>query len=127
MTSPGLVKAVLAKRCPVCLRGPMFDGIMAMRDACPVCGHCFTREPGFFQGAMFVSYAVGVAELIVVSIIAYVFLSPSIGVVWALAAAGVVHLLLVPQLFEYSRVIWAHIFKGSAKTIRRPSAPPGDS
>ena len=127
MTSPGLLKAVVAKRCPVCLRGPMFDGFMSMRDACPVCGHCFTPAPGFFQGAMFVSYAVGVAELIVVSIIAYVFLSPHTGVALALGAAGVVHLLLVPQLFEYSRVIWAHLFAGVGKTGRRHSPPPGDS
>ena len=119
--------AVLAKRCPVCLRGPMFRGFMAMRDACPVCGHRFMREPGFFQGAMFVSYAVGVAELIVGSTIAYVFLSPHTGIALALAAAGVVHLLLVPQLFEYSRVIWAHIFAGSGKEERRASPPPGDS
>ena len=102
MIFPDLLWAVLAKRCPVCLRGPMFRGFMEMRDACPVCGHCFTREPGFFQGAMFVSYAVGIAELIVGSTIAYVFLSPHTGVALALAAAGVVHLLLVPQLFEYS-------------------------
>ena len=127
MISPGLLMAVLAKRCPVCLRGPMFRGFMAMRDACPVCGHCFMREPGFFQGAMFVSYAVGVAELIVGSTIAYVFLSPHTGIALALAAAGVVHLLLVPQLFEYSRVIWAHIFAGSGKEERRASPPPGDS
>ena len=127
MTSLGLLLAVLAKRCPICLRGPMFDGFMAMRDDCSVCGHCFTQEPGFFQGAMFVSYVVGVAELIVGSTIAYVFLSPHIGIAPALGAAGVVHLLLVPQLFEYSRVIWAHLFAGSGKTDRRPSPPPGDS
>lgn len=127
MTSPDLLKAVLAKRCPACLRGPMFHGFMSMRDACPVCGHCFTPEPGFFQGAMFVSYAVGVAELIVGSTIAYVLLSPHIGVAWALGAAGVVHLILVPQLFEYSRVIWAHLFAGAGNTERRPSPPAGDS
>ena len=98
-----------------------------MRDACPVCGHCFTPEPGFFQGAMFVSHAVGVAELIIGSTVAYVFLSPHIGVAWALAAASVAHLLLVPQLFAYSRVIWAHIVAGAGNTERRPSPPPGDS
>lgn len=76
---------------------------------------------------MFVSYAGGVAELILGSTIAYVFLSPHTGVALALAAAGVVHLLLVPQLFEYSRVIWAHIFAGSGKTNRRPSPPRGDT
>ena len=105
----------------------MFDGLMAMRDVCPTCGHSFTREPGFFQGAMFVSYAVGVAELIVGSTIAYVFLSPHTGVVLAIAIACIVHLLLVPQLFEYSRVIWAHIVAGARKTDHLPSPPPGDS
>lgn len=127
MISPDLLQAILAKRCPICLRGPMFDGFMAMRDACSDCGHRFTPEPGFFQGAMFVSYAVGVAELIVGSVIAYVFLSPHTGLALALAAAGVVHLLLVPQLFKYSRVIWAHLFTGSGKTDRQPSPPPRDS
>ena len=83
-----------------------------MRATCPACGHRFTREPGFFQGAMFVGYAVGVAELIVGSTIAYVFLSPHTRVVLAPAAAGVVHLLLGPQLFEYCRVIWAHVVAG---------------
>ena len=127
MSSSDRLRGVLAKRCPICLRGAMFDCFMSMRDACPVCGHSFTPEPGFFQGAMFISYAVGVAELVVVSIIAYVFLSPHTGVVLALGAAGVVHLLLVPQLFEYSRVIWAHLFAGSGRTDRWPSPPPDDS
>ena len=104
----------------------MFGSFMAMRDACPVCGHRFTREPGFFQGAMFVSYTVGVAELIVGSTIAYVFLSPHIGVGLALGAAGIVHLVLVPQLFVYSRVIWAHIFAESGRADRRSSPPPDD-
>ena len=105
--------AVLAKRCPVCLRGAMFAGFMTMEERCSVCGHRFTREAGFFQGAMFVSYFAGVTELIVVSVIAYIFLGPHLGAGLALAAAGAVHLVLVPQLFKYSRVIWAHMNVGS--------------
>ena len=96
----------------------MFGGFMAMRERCPVCGHRFMREIGFFQGAMFVSYFAGVAELIVVSAVAYAFLGPHLGVGLALVCAGAVHLVLVPQLFEYSRVIWAHLVLGSSSGPR---------
>ena len=88
-----------------------------------MCGHRFMREAGFFQGAMFVSYAVGVVELIVLSVVAYIFLASRIGVAPALVSAGAVHLLLVPQLFEYSRVIWAHIVAGSESESHPPPPP----
>ncbi len=101
----------------------MFGGFMATRESCPGCGHRFMREVGFFQGAMFVSYAIGVAELVVLSVVAYVFLSSHIGVALALVAAGAVHLLLVPQLFEYSRVIWAHVVVAS-ESENDPAPPP---
>ena len=28
-----------------------------MHETCPVCDHRFEREPGYFVGAMYVSYA----------------------------------------------------------------------
>lgn len=47
---------MLRQRCPVCLEGPMFSGLFTLHDRCPRCGHAFIREPGFFQGAIYVSY-----------------------------------------------------------------------
>ena len=63
--------AVLAKQCPVCLRGAMFRNLLTMNEECLVCGHRFLREEGFFQGAMFISYAVGVLEFAAIALLAY--------------------------------------------------------
>jgi len=48
---------------PVCLNGRMFAGRLRMHPTCPVCGHRFEREQGFFQGAMYVSWVLGVSYL----------------------------------------------------------------
>src|SRR6185295_15533099 len=63
MSSHGLKAraiAVLRQRCPRCLEGRVFRGMLAMNDACPECGLVFEREPGYFVGAMYVSYAMAI-------------------------------------------------------------------
>src|SRR5881392_595703 len=114
MGEPGLmprarVRAVLRQRCPVCLEGRMFRGVFAMNATCPVCGHRFEREPGFFQGAMYVSYGIGIVYIGVLAILANAFLVPHIGVVPAAGCIVAIHLACVPAVFRYSRVIWAHL------------------
>jgi hypothetical protein len=80
-----------------------------MHPTCPVCGHRFEREPGFFQGAMYVSWVIGVSYLGGLAILANIFLVPRIGIAAAAACVVAVHLACVPAVFRYSRVIWAHV------------------
>jgi hypothetical protein len=40
-----------------------------MYDSCPVCGLRFLREAGYFLGAMYISYTLGVATVLPVSIV----------------------------------------------------------
>jgi uncharacterized membrane protein YdcZ (DUF606 family) len=87
----------------------MFRGAFAMNPTCPVCGHRFEREPGFFQGAMYVSWAIGVFYLGVLAVIANLVLAPRIGIAGAVACVVVIHGACVPAVFRYSRVIWAHV------------------
>lgn len=105
--------AVLRQRCPVCCQGDMFRGRFAMNATCPVCGHRFEREPGFFQGAMYVSYGLGTVYLGVLAILANVFLVPRVGIVPTAAGVVALHLACVPAVFRYSRVIWAHLNVGT--------------
>jgi len=91
----------------------MFRGVFAMNAACPVCGHRFERETGFFQGAMYVSYALGIAEAFVLALVAMFVLAPRLGLFGAIAVAVVAHVACVPLLFRYSRVIWAHLNIGT--------------
>jgi len=87
----------------------MFRGPFRMNDECPVCRHRFMREPGFFQGAMYVSYGLATAVFLVLVLLATYFLGAYIGFWGTLALAVVVQMALVPVLYRYSRVIWAHL------------------
>jgi len=49
----------------------------------------------------------------VLALVFVIVLRPHVGLVAALVMAVVAHLVLVPQLFQYSRVIWAHINAGT--------------
>lgn len=70
----GIVNA----KCPRCRVGKVFSGatygfkIQKMNENCPHCNLKFEREPGYFYVAMFVSYALNVAEMITISVAAYI-------------------------------------------------------
>ncbi len=109
--SSGLLEtteSVLRQRCPRCHRGRMFRGWVTMHDACPVCRHVFAREPGYFVGAMYVSYALAVPTLVVLAVVVHWFL-PGWSGLWILGATVPLFLPLAPLIFRYSRVIWAHL------------------
>jgi uncharacterized protein (DUF983 family) len=106
-------QAILRQRCPVCLEGPMFSGMFDMYERCPRCGHAFERETGFFQGAMYVSWALGVGLFATIAVLADIFLAPHLGIIPAMAIAAVLYFPTVPALYRYARVIWAHLNIGS--------------
>jgi hypothetical protein len=87
----------------------MFGGLFTMNAQCPRCGHAFMREPGFFQGAMYVSYGLGLLVFLALGFVANAALASAIGLVPALFVALVLYLPLVPLLYRYARVIWAHV------------------
>src|SRR5262245_28774913 len=101
--------AILRLRCPRCLEGKVFRGLIAMNETCPVCGHRFEREPGYFLGAMYASYfiAVPVVGLMAWAISAWIV--PEWSMEWAILLATPPFLVLVPFIFRYSRVLWMHI------------------
>jgi len=87
----------------------MFAGRFTMNPTCPVCGHRFEREQGFFQGAMYVSWVLGVTYLAALAILAQLLLVPRVGIALAVLAVVIIHVLCIPIVFRYSRVIWAHL------------------
>jgi hypothetical protein len=78
-----------------------------MNAACPVCGFVFDREPGYFAGAMVVSYALAV-PILAGMVIALMTLG-RLDAVPALIIGNTTYLLLVPFIFRYSRVVWLHL------------------
>lgn len=79
-----------------------------MYDTCPVCHLKIEREPGYFVGAMYISYAI---EVPLVLALAYVvqLLFPDLSPAWVIGAAILLTLPLVPAVFRYSRTLWMHL------------------
>lgn len=86
----------------------MFRGLIGMRDACPECGWRFEREPGYFVGAMYVSYGLALPILAGLVLLVHAF-RPAWSEYAAMGAALPVFLPLVPVLFRASRLIWMHL------------------
>lgn len=98
--------AILRLRCPRCMRGKVFRSLWRMNEECPECQLKFTREPGYFTGAMYFSYGIGV--VLVVPSVVFMFLR-QIDAVWIGLAALAQLAVLSPLLFRYARVAWMHM------------------
>jgi len=105
--------AIVHAKCPRCRQGDMFANSMygfnsqKMNKTCSHCGLNYDREPGYFYVAMFVSYAMNVAEMVTVCVATSVLtgsMNPWFYVVLALSAS----IILAPFNFRYSRVALLH-------------------
>lgn len=104
--------AMLRQRCPRCRTGRIFRGMISMNDPCPHCGLLFDREPGYFLGAMYISYGISVALLLPVFVAAIALLPDWNGYLVLLLVVAA-YLPLVPAIFRYSRVLWVHFDRAS--------------
>ncbi|MFN0093248.1 MAG: DUF983 domain-containing protein [Dehalococcoidia bacterium] len=96
---------ILRQRCPRCCRGPVFRGLMSMRERCPTCDYKFEREPGYFFGAIYASYFFGLVSTFYWLPMLLAGVSP----IWVIGIP-LVHLVLqTPLTFRYARVAWMHV------------------
>lgn len=77
-----------------------------MRQSCEVCDLVFEREPGYFTGAMYASYFIGIFLTLPVWMV--MLLGGAALALVLVVAIGMV-VLLTPVSFHYSRVFWMHI------------------
>ncbi|MCG3165780.1 MAG: hypothetical protein POELPBGB_01555 [Bacteroidia bacterium] len=117
MSSPRII-SLLKGKCPKCETGDVFKTkgnlflfqMPVMNETCPHCAHKFEREPGFFWGAMYVSYALAVAEMVSV-FVAWSVLLPDAAYDYKIIVLfiSVLVLLIFPN-FRLSRIIWMYFF-----------------
>jgi uncharacterized protein (DUF983 family) len=101
--------AVAARVCPRCRRGPIFAAMWSMHDDCPVCGLDFDRgDPGHFTGAMYVSYALAIPLIALLTLIEHLII-PGWSLFRLVLLATVLCVPLIPWLWQYSRVIWIYL------------------
>ncbi len=108
--------SILKGTCPVCHKGEMyvernpylFSQTLKMHDRCSHCNTKFKMEPSFFYGAMYVSYAVGVAIAVATFIIAYFFIGLDRN--YTFLSIIVTLVLTLPLILRVSRNIWINFF-----------------
>lgn len=106
-------------KCPRCGQGDVFKypllniHFAAMHNECPNCKATFQPEPGFYFGAMFVSYAILVALMVGCSLVLWLFFEASTNV-YIVTFIGVT-ILSMPFSFRYSRLLWLYWFGGHKK------------
>jgi len=93
----------LRLRCPVCGQGRLFDGWWKTRTHCTECGVPFAREPGFYLGAIYISYGLTA----VVASALYLGLRFGAGNERAAFWASIGWTLFFPLLFfRHARSLW---------------------
>jgi uncharacterized protein (DUF983 family) len=110
MTNPTAAqksKALLLQRCPRCCEGHIYERGMKINQRCPVCDLLFEREPGYFLGAMYISYAIATAFLLTMLLIGNWFF-PEIDMGWMVLICAALFVPFVPIVTRYSRVLWIY-------------------
>jgi uncharacterized protein (DUF983 family) len=104
--------AVLRQLCPRCRAGTIFrksiyTGFPRMWDACPNCGLKFDREPGYFLGAMYISYGLGLIVIVAWGVLLWTITNWSLMKItlWAI----LLFLPLAPTITLFSRVLWIYL------------------
>lgn len=117
MGKPSLIKSILSLSCPRCGEGRLFKKGSVLRPGSlftmnPYCEHCrqsFEPEPGFYFGAMFVSYAINTA-LFVIAWAALTVIYPQYSLSLLLGLLTAVVIVSLPLTYRMSRSIWLGIF-----------------
>jgi len=108
--------AILKGKCPKCKDKNIFTSngnsllfrIPKMYERCEKCNLKFEKETGFFFGAMFVSYALAVGEIITLFLISYFVLNLS--VLFTFCVIALFAILCSTYNFRLSRTIWIYLF-----------------
>ena len=117
------IPAILKMKCPRCYEGNLFETStwsfqkpFEMNKKCPTCEQNFFPEPGFYFGAMFISYVLWGWVSVIFGGTCIIFLEMSVNqttLILILFSA-----LFFIWLFRISRTIWIHI-----AIKRRKNAP----
>lgn len=118
--------SILTGTCPRCHEESMYIDknpfnlakIYKMHERCSHCGQPYKIEPSFYFGAMYVSYALGVAISVAIFIICFSFIGTDLKTAFISIIAGLV--LLMPYIMRISRNIWINFFVGYDKDWNKP-------
>lgn len=120
--------SMFTNKCTRCHTGDIFKEknpyklgkMFQMHETCDHCHLKYDREPGFFYGAMYVSYALTVGWFIIwFALQSYVF---QWSTTFFLSAFIAFLILSSPLTLRWSRIIWLNIFFRYHKEYEHPES-----
>lgn len=117
--------SILTGSCPKCHEESMFKNknpyiltqALSMHERCSNCGTKYKIEPSFFYGAMYVSYAVGVAFAVAAFVISYGIFKANIDMVF-ISITGTL-IVFMPVIMRLARNIWINLFISYDKSLAK--------
>ena len=114
--------SILKEKCPVCQEGEVFftkkkydlKKFDKTLERCSNCNHKFEIEGGFWQGAMYVSYAVSVSYALIVFLLTFL-IYPDMSAWGYIIIISSIVILVTPINFRISRMIWMNLFSSYNK------------
>ena len=100
-------------RCPRCRRGKLFSEPfdlgkpLAMPVSCAICGQSFEPEPGYYYGAMFISYIMSCFLLLPLALGLSLFTAMTVNQTMVLVI--LLGALLYIRILRLSRALWINI------------------
>lgn len=108
--------SILKMKCPQCHEGEFFIShpynLKKAGDLhvnCEDCGLKYSKEPYFYFGAMFVSYALGVALFVSLWVGFNLFIPETAAGIQVLVISAL-SIVLAPYLYALSKIMWANFF-----------------
>jgi len=108
--------SILNNKCPQCQEGDLFIShpynfkkFGKKNVHCPECDLKFEREPGFFFGSMYISYAVGVGVFVAWWLLK-TLLFPTMEAGTMVLIMMFIQIALAPFSLYISKLIWVNLF-----------------
>lgn len=108
------VQAIAQMKCPRCHKGDLFltdtfsfQKAFDMPDACESCGQNYMPEPGFYYGAMFISYIFWGWFCVIFGVTTIMVFDFTVNQATLLLCF--ITAILFVWLFRFSRTLWIHI------------------
>jgi uncharacterized protein (DUF983 family) len=114
--------SILTGNCPKCHEESMYvyknpyniGNTLKIHERCSKCQTKYRLEPSFFYGAMYVSYAVGIAFAVAAFVITNLILNTELQTTFI--AIVITLIIFMPIIMRVSRNIWINMFIHFDKT-----------
>ncbi|TKD60936.1 DUF983 domain-containing protein [Flavobacterium sp. ASW18X] len=122
------INSILTGSCPKCQNQSMYvnsnpyalSQVLKMHDRCSHCNTKYKIEPSFFYGAMYVSYAVGIAFAVAAFVISNLILGADL-VATFISIIGTL-IVFMPVIMRLSRNIWINFFMSYDPSLDKKEA-----